>query len=259
MSNDSLNSLFLSPPRPKMIAHATHGLGGVVTESFLLPDLWMLHFYEYSGRIEVNGQEFALVPGSASLTPPNARIVFHYEGRSPHLYAHFSLPSGNSSTPFFWNPDPRIPPLRALLDGALSFQKTSPQRVTARLWDVLLGLAALIERPSPHSRSQEKLDECLNLLSDHSASLTLSQIARKVSLHPNQLTQLFRRELGTTPVRYRRELKLERARLLLKHSDLPVKAIACTIGIPDLQAFNKMFRQSEGISPRSYRETHHQP
>ncbi|MGE9290747.1 MAG: helix-turn-helix domain-containing protein [Puniceicoccales bacterium] len=255
MSQNFLSALLLTPPQPRIISHALHGLGGVTDETFCLPDQWMLHFYQYSGRIRVREREFALQPGCATLIPPGSETHFTYRGESPHLYAHFYLPDGADSEPLYWPANPRIESLRELLEGALSFHRTNSQRSTARLWDVLLGLAFLREEGSPRTQSQEKLDECLRLMSAQiSTQLPISQIARQVGISPNQLTRLFREKLNTTPVAYRQELRMDRACTLLRHSDLPVKAIACTVGMPDLQAFNKTFRKCRGVSPREYRK-----
>jgi transcriptional regulator GlxA family with amidase domain len=47
---------------------------------------------------------------------------------------------------------------------------------------------------------------------------------------------------------------MERARHLLIASTLAIPAIAATVGIPDLQAFNKTCRKELGASPRAVRE-----
>ncbi|MBC2600823.1 helix-turn-helix transcriptional regulator [Puniceicoccus vermicola] len=254
MTRDSLNSLLLTPPQPSTISRAIHGLGGVTTETFLLPDQWMLHFYHYSGRVRIRDHEFSLHPGCATLIPPATQIVFCYEGESPHLYSHFYLPPGSDPAPYYWPADPRVSALEDLLEGALTFHRTHSRRAAARLWEVLLGLSSLLDGGSADSQSQEKLDECLRLMNaTTSTTLPIAELADEVGLSQNQLTRLFRSELGCTPVSYRRELKMDRACLLLRHSDLPVKAIACSVGIPDLQAFNKTFRKSRGVSPRQYR------
>jgi AraC-like DNA-binding protein len=40
---------------------------------------------------------------------------------------------------------------------------------------------------------------------------------------------------------------------LLQTSDIPVKQIASSIGMPDLQVFNKAVRLTFGVSPRALR------
>jgi len=50
-----------------------------------------------------------------------------------------------------------------------------------------------------------------------------------------------------------RKCRLERAVHLLLYSDMPVKQVACDVGIPDLQLFNKTIRRTFGLAPRVLR------
>ena len=47
---------------------------------------------------------------------------------------------------------------------------------------------------------------------------------------------------------------MKRAHHLLTASTLPIASIAATVGIPDLQAFNKACRRTLGAPPRAVRE-----
>jgi transcriptional regulator GlxA family with amidase domain len=68
------------------------------------------------------------------------------------------------------------------------------------------------------------------------------------------LTRLFRQDTGHTVVGYVRRRRMERARHLLIASTLAIPAVAATVGIPDLQAFNKTCRKELGASPRAVRQ-----
>jgi transcriptional regulator GlxA family with amidase domain len=64
---------------------------------------------------------------------------------------------------------------------------------------------------------------------------------------------LFRAETGYTVVGYIRRRRMERARHLLRESTLSIPAIAASVGVADLQAFNKACRRELGDSPRAVR------
>jgi len=85
------------------------------------------------------------------------------------------------------------------------------------------------------------------------APLAIPEIARAAGVSHNHLTRLFRTETGTTVVAYIRRRRLERARHLLRASTLSVPAVAASVGIADLQAFNKACRRELGASPRVLR------
>jgi len=83
--------------------------------------------------------------------------------------------------------------------------------------------------------------------------LTVPQIARYADVSHNHLTRLFRAETGDTVVAYIRQRRLARAEHLLRRSTMPIPAIAASVGIPDLQAFNKACRRELGAPPRRLR------
>jgi transcriptional regulator GlxA family with amidase domain len=56
-------------------------------------------------------------------------------------------------------------------------------------------------------------------------------------------------------VAYLRRRRLARAEHLMRRTTLPIPAIAASVSIPDLQAFNKSCRRELGASPRSERNS----
>lgn len=84
--------------------------------------------------------------------------------------------------------------------------------------------------------------------------LTVPEIAREAGVSHNHLTRLFRAATGQTVIGYVRARRMAQARHLLRASTLSVSAVAATVGIPDLQAFNKACRRELGASPRAVRE-----
>ena len=83
--------------------------------------------------------------------------------------------------------------------------------------------------------------------------LSVSEMARSVNLTPDYLTRLFRREVGTTPMRY---VWQERVRLgmdLLAHTGLPVAEVAARTGFQTANHFSRLVRREAGRSPRHVR------
>ncbi len=83
--------------------------------------------------------------------------------------------------------------------------------------------------------------------------LRVPELAAEVGLSHNHLTRLFNQALGMTVIAYIQERRVQRAHHLLIHTTRPVKAIALEVGMPDLQALNKMMRRLTGNSPRQIR------
>ena len=83
--------------------------------------------------------------------------------------------------------------------------------------------------------------------------LTVVQIAETVGISTGYLVRLFREAYGETVVGYMGRRRIERATHLLQRSTLPIKVIAASVGIGDLQRFNKAVRAHHGIGPRELR------
>ena len=86
--------------------------------------------------------------------------------------------------------------------------------------------------------------------------LDIGMLADKACMSKDHYIRVFKRETGETPNVYITKRRLERAELALVTSDLSIKDIAKTLGYGDCSYFNRVFKQSEGVSPQQYRENH---
>lgn len=78
-------------------------------------------------------------------------------------------------------------------------------------------------------------------------------LAAWVDLSERQLERLFRTHLHTTPTRYYLDLRLQRARLLLRQTAMPILQIAVACGFTSASHFAQCYRRSFDRSPRSER------
>jgi AraC-like DNA-binding protein len=83
--------------------------------------------------------------------------------------------------------------------------------------------------------------------------LTVDDLAAAVHLSPAHFAELFRTEIGETPGRYRTRLLMERARLLLTGTDVPITRIATDLGYSSSQHFATAFRRETGTTPSRFR------
>ena len=104
-------------------------------------------------------------------------------------------------------------------------------------------------RLSPHKlrRAIEYIDE--NLRSE----LTLASLAESVALSPGHFAHAFRQATGVTPHRYVLERRVEQAKLLLRHSDIPITEIADRVGCSSHSHFSVLFHRITGLTPRQFR------
>ncbi len=248
------------PPRVAALGLGLHGVGRL-TDTFRLPELWSLHLYSYTAELEVDRETLPVAPGSVSLVPPGALIRYRYQGPSRHLYAHLRAPSGSraSAMPMMMSPGPDLPVITDLMRSAVTSAATRPERTRADIWTVLLrlseGSAAVPPgRAAAVSAAAGYVSATMSCIESRLAdALTVAEIAEVVGISANHLTRVFTAQTGETVVGYLRRRRVEHARRLLVGSTMSISAIAATVGIPDLQAFNKTCRAVTGRSPRQLR------
>jgi two-component system response regulator YesN len=65
---------------------------------------------------------------------------------------------------------------------------------------------------------------------------------------------MFKKELGKNFVDYLNEIRIEKAKELLKDVQYKAYEIAEMVGIPDAHYFSKLFKKYVGVTPTEYRE-----
>ena len=75
------------------------------------------------------------------------------------------------------------------------------------------------------------------------------EIAKIISLSTRQLERLFAKYIQTSPKRYYLHLRLEKARNLLRQTDLSVTDVCVACGFRSLSHFSKSYRSAFGIPP----------
>lgn len=244
------------PPTIAAVGIGVHGPAGQV-DVFSLPDLWQLHLYSYDADLTVDGTEHTIRPGRVSLVPPGAEVRYRYRGRSEHLYVHLRLGSGGAPTsiPVIQRAGPELGLLTAQLRQALASWPHTPSRAVAEVWSVLWRVARLTPSRERSAQAVHPTVAAARALIEArlTGPLTVPEIAKAVGVSHNHLTRLFRAATGETVVGYIRARRMERARHFLRATTLSIPAVAASVGIPDLQAFNKTCRRELGASPRGIR------
>ncbi|MBF9018141.1 MULTISPECIES: AraC family transcriptional regulator [unclassified Oceanispirochaeta] len=124
----------------------------------------------------------------------------------------------------------------------------------------LLSLAAELLGPPDY---EEKKDQVLPLwmktlmlevdgrMGDQLTVKDMSDLSGK---SPEHLSRSFRRFLDTTPSSWLNRQKMERAALMLEHSNTAVLDIALSLGFDNLGYFYRLFRKHFGVPPVVYRK-----
>jgi len=103
---------------------------------------------------------------------------------------------------------------------------------------------------------QYRLRQATEFIDDHlREDLKLEDISRALAMSPFHFAHLFRQATGLPPHRYVVERRIERAKLLLRSTRLPITEIAHQVGFENQSHFSTVFHRVAGMSPRRYRDS----
>ena len=83
--------------------------------------------------------------------------------------------------------------------------------------------------------------------------LDLAALARSAHVSESHFSRSFAEAFGVTPHRYLLTTRLERAKALLRDTDLSVTEVCLRVGFTSLGSFSTQFRRFVGESPSAYR------
>ena len=89
--------------------------------------------------------------------------------------------------------------------------------------------------------------------SNYYDAIQIGEVAKAVGVHPNYLSKVFREQYHESPKQFLSELKVQKSKDLLAHTDLSISIIANSVGYADQMAYSKFFRRMTGESPTEYR------
>jgi AraC family transcriptional regulator len=99
-----------------------------------------------------------------------------------------------------------------------------------------------------------KLRRAIDYMSDRlDEELSLESIANELSMSVFHFAHLFKQTTGLSPYRYVIELRLERAKSLLRSTELPITEIAQQVGYCNNSHFAVAFHRATGVTPRDFR------
>jgi AraC-like DNA-binding protein len=111
--------------------------------------------------------------------------------------------------------------------------------------------------PAPLARHLLRARDLVD--SAYAEPLDLEALARAAHVSPRHFSRSFRRTFGETPYQYLLTRRLERARHLLRTTDLRVAEVCLAVGFTSVGSFTSTFRRRVGVSPTAYRREHAGP
>ena len=129
-------------------------------------------------------------------------------------------------------------------------------RINEYLQKLLTLLMEETYRPVQQSSraKQENIQKVRDYLEAHyEERITLEGLAERFYINKFYLTKLFKQTYGVTVNSYLMQIRITRAKQLLRFTDLSIELIGEKCGISDPNYFSRAFKKMEGLTPGRYR------
>lgn len=229
---------------------------------------WLL-FYVASGSETFYLQESTVAPqGSFILFAPGEKQHHIYTGNktAEFYYIHFkcaALPDGislNSSQVYELQFKRQICDIfeeiiEETLQKAPSYEKLCLYK--------LLHLMTLLERGvihqnTPMKENFDRIAKAVQHMNRHyESNLTLKNYADMCAMSKYHFLRVFEKIVGSTPLEYRNNIRLEHAADLLLEERLAVEQISSMVGYSSASYFSSAFKQKYALSPKQYQLSKH--
>jgi AraC family transcriptional regulator len=233
---------------------------------------------EVTRKIEGHGRERELiVPRRITLTPGGTTARWQHSGHPEilHIYLRQELFDSVAAEmydcalgqitlrPRFAMQDPLLEELAIAVNDAMGevlpssavFADSLARMVAAQLARAHSSSARRPRRPAADGLSDWRLRRLVDLIElNLDGDLSLEAMAAEVELSPLYLIRAFKHAFGAPPHRYILLRRIERAKELLRTTDIAVAEIALAVGFSSQSHLSNWFQRMVGVSPAAYRK-----
>ncbi len=230
-------------------------------------DHYLLHYIvSGKGRYVVQGRTFVLQGGEAFLGWPEAELYYEADQQEPweYYWVGFSGPQAAAllgKTAFTrTEPAAHVAAGERLRQGLLDVYKArgSGYGAAVRMAGYLQAALGLLLEEEGRRTGREALTDygrrgAQYLRQNYSRPIGVEELARETGISRSYLYRAFQAEFGCSPSAYLMEQRIQRACQLLRHSALPIGAVAASVGYEDAFYFSRVFKNHVKRTPTEYR------
>jgi len=127
-------------------------------------------------------------------------------------------------------------------------------RVKALFYQFIYELMRMVTEQEVAGQRPDLVSQTVRYLQEHYRdNVTIDDLVAMLNCSPTHLSRLFKRRIGTSPIHYHIQIRMEHAKKLLLNSDASLKDIAASVGYSDAFYFSRMFKKHTDFSPLHFR------
>lgn len=105
------------------------------------------------------------------------------------------------------------------------------------------------------NNNHSRLHYVLNYIHEHlTEKIAVDALSRKAYLSRNVFFKWFKEQFGITPLDYINNERIKLAKQLLCQSNSNIRSVSMQCGFSDVNYFVRLFKKTEGITPKAYRD-----
>jgi two-component system response regulator YesN len=100
------------------------------------------------------------------------------------------------------------------------------------------------------------IDDITNYVRENieDTEMSLSKVSHVFFINSSYLSRIFKKEMGINFMEYLTKLRIDKAKMLIKNTDLKAYEIAEKVGISDPSYFSTCFKKYTGVSISEYKK-----
>jgi AraC-like DNA-binding protein len=142
---------------------------------------------------------------------------------------------------------------QAILDAVRTEFVGYQQLIASKVLVILAMVLAIARRQRSSGRHEALVSEAKLLLQQPENVVSIERLAAQLNLSPAQLRRVFKEHTGVSPHQYYNQMRMNRAKELLRETTLTVKQVARQLCYESPYHFSKEFKKATGHSPTDWR------
>lgn len=209
------------------------------------------------------GKIHTLTVGNLVLYAPYEEQQYAFKTDSASLWCHFAgtavseiLNSCNmQSGVYTLEPNKYIS--EAFIEVIQRFHQQGRENfASASLLELIYNIQEANQAHKPYEKKYDLLQPVLTYINmNYDKPITLDMLAKKFGYSKSGFSHIFSKTLGTSPIKYINDIRLNSACEMLSSTNLSISAIAITCGFNDPLYFSRLFFKKYKTTPSEYRKS----
>ncbi|SFL75481.1 AraC-type DNA-binding protein [Paenibacillus sp. 1_12] len=235
-----------------------------------LPDFDLWYALSGRGEMHIQGQAYPIRKGSCFLVRPGdspqatqlsedrLQVIFiHFQAEYSNVgdASHAYIPERHTVITETYAFETMLNRIMELEERQFAWKELEFDLIMKQLWFQLLRQQANV----PETRIREDkhgqlISRVVALIKDVPGyRITHQELADQVSMSPEYLNKLFKRNMGMSLKHYMTEARLERALHLLQETSMNVSQVAEALGYGNIYLFSRQFKEQFGRPPSDFK------